>query len=140
MTQIRFRPTGVVAAIDRDGVASIAARSGESAQLAYAPSMPGLNPLELLDAALAGCLAISLRIAARNLGVAERLGEVRVEVRGEKADNPPSRIVRQVCRFQIGGDFTEDERVALMAGAHAVCTIGHSIEGSVDIVDGDPLD
>jgi uncharacterized OsmC-like protein len=137
MNNIRARPVGVVAAIDADGVATVSAASGASATLAYSPSMPGLNPLELLDASLAGCLAISLRMAARQLGLADRLGAVRVEVIGVKAPEPPSRIATQLCRFDIGGDFTAEEKTALRAQAHALCTIGHTLESHVEIVDDD---
>lgn len=137
MTSPRIRPIGVVASIDHAGVGTFAAHSGTDAKLAYSPSMEGLTPLELLDASLAGCLVISLRMAARTLGLADRLGDVRVEVKGEKAPDQPSRIARQVCRFEIGGDFSADERAALIAGAHAVCTIGHTLESGVTIVDAD---
>jgi uncharacterized OsmC-like protein len=139
MSQIRTRPTGALATIGADGAAVVTARSGATTRLAYSPSMDGFNPLELLDASLAGCLAISLRIAARNLGLQDRLGEVRVEVVGSKAATPPSRIAQQVCRYHIAGDFTPAERDALIAGAHAVCTIGHSLDGAMEIVDGEAL-
>jgi len=136
---VRQRPKGVTAVVEPSGRGSLAAASGATAVLAGSPSMPGLNPLELFDAALAGCLALSVRIAARHLGLAERVGEVRVEVTGEKAPDAPSRIARQVCRFGIDGDLGADERAALVAEAHRICTIGNSTHGAVAIVDGDPL-
>jgi len=136
---VRQRPMGVAAVVEPSGRGSLAAVSGATAVLAGSPSMPGLNPLELFDAALAGCLALSVRIAARHLGLADRIGEVRVEVTGEKAADAPSRIARQVCRFGIAGDLAEAERAALIAEAHRICTIGNSTAGAVEIVDGDPL-
>lgn len=139
MITVHTRPVGVVAAIDAEGKGELSAASGAVAPLAYSPSMAGLNPLELLDASLAGCLAISVRLAARKLGLTDRLGAVRVEVVGSKAATSPSRIARQVCRFDIEGDLTQDERLALQAEAHALCTIGHTLAGDVEIVDGEPL-
>jgi len=129
------RPVGATASIAADGHAVVAAASGGEVALAYRPSMAGLTPLEMLDAALAGCLAISLKVAATRAGLAERLGEVRVEVIGAKAEEGPSRVARQTCRFTFGGDLTAEERARLIADAHALCTVGHSFEAGIDIVD-----
>lgn len=140
MTTIRQRPTGVAATVDVNGRGTVQAASGGGVVLAGSPSMEGLNPLELFDAALAGCLALSVRIAARTLGLSARLGPVTVEVRGTKAADAPSRIARQVCRFAIAGDLTADERARLIAEAHRICTIGNSLADGVEIEDGDALD
>lgn len=129
------RPAGVTASIDPAGAATVIAASGDEVALAVSPSMAGLTPLEMLDAALAGCLAISLKIAAKRAGLADRLGEVRVEVVGAKAEEGPSRIARQTCRFAIDGDLSADEKTRLIADAHGLCTVGHSLETGVDIVD-----
>lgn len=139
MSQVRVRPMGATASLDRNGRGGVVARSGANLTLAGSPSMEGFNPLELLDASLAGCLALSVRIAARNLGFNERLGSVSVEVIGAKASEPPSRIARQTCRFSIEGDFNDAERRSLIEEAHKVCTIGNSYHASIDIIDGEPL-
>ena len=136
MSQVKVRPMGATASLDRNGHGSVVARSGASLTLAGSPSMEGFNPLELLDASLAGCLALSLRIAARNLAMNDRLVSVSVEVVGAKAAEPPSRIARQTCRFTIEGDFNETERTALVEEAHKVCTIGNSYHSSIEIIDG----
>lgn len=140
MATIRHRPIGVTAAVGPTGTGTVEAASGGGTALAGSPSMAGLNPLELLDASLAGCLALSVRIAARGLGLFERIGEIRVEVKGEKAPEGPSRIARQTCRFAIAGTLSAEERAALIAEAHRICTIGNSIGGAIEIVDGEPLD
>ena len=139
MSQVRVRPMGATASLDRNGRGGVVARSGANLTLAGSPSMEGFNPVELLDASLAGCLALSVRIAARNLGFNERLGSVSVEVIGAKASEPPSRIARQTCRFSIEGDFNDAERRSLIEEAHKVCTIGNSYHASIDIIDGEPL-
>ncbi len=139
MATIRQRPTGVLASLGPNGRREVAAASGARAPLAGSPSMEGFNPLELMDAALAGCLALSLRIAARTLGLSERLGAVAVEVRGTKAAETPSRIERQVCRFSLGGELSAEERAALIAEAHRICTIGNSLTRGIVIEDGEPL-
>ncbi|WP_181699070.1 OsmC family protein [Chthonobacter albigriseus] len=133
--RIKQRPVGVTATATADGSGSIDARSGASAPLAVTPGRDGFTPLELLDAALAGCLAISARIAARRLGLDARLAEVRVEVRGQKADDPPSRIERQRSVFHLDGDLSEAERALLIREAHTLCTVGISLERGLTVED-----
>lgn len=128
-------PAGVAATIDTTGHAVVTAASGDEIALAVSTSVPGFSPLDMLDAALAGCLAISLKVAAIRAGWADRLGEIRVEVVGSKAEDGPSRIERQTCRFTIGGDLDADEKTRLIAAAHALCTVGHSFEAGIEIVD-----
>jgi uncharacterized OsmC-like protein len=129
------RPVGVTATIDAAGRATVSAASGGEVTLAMSASMPGLSPVEMLDAALAGCLVISLKVAAAHAGLAARLGDVRVEVIGAKAEEGPSRIARQSCRIEIDGDLDAEEKARLIAGAHALCTVGHSLETGIEIVD-----
>ncbi|WP_237153825.1 OsmC family protein [Oryzibacter oryziterrae] len=135
MAEVRIRQRGAKAFLPKQGKATVTALSGAEAQLAGSPSQPGLNPLELLDASLAGCLALSIRIAAGNLGVSDRLGDVAVESIGEKAPDAPSRIARIVNKYKISGNLTQEERLQLVAEAHKICTIGNSIAGSIAIVD-----
>lgn len=139
MTNIRTRPTAVTAVIEAGGGTLLQAEFGASAKLAISPSMEGFNPLELLNASLAACLVISVKIAARKMELTDRLGDVRVEVTGTKAEEGPSRVARQTCRFHIGGDLTKAEWQALQQEAHALCTVGHTLEHGVEIADGEPL-
>ena len=48
MSQVRIRPMGATASLDRNGRGGVVARSGASLTLAGSPSMEGFNPLELL--------------------------------------------------------------------------------------------
>jgi len=136
----RIQPTGVVARLSNSEGAVIAARSGASARIALSASMEGFSPLELLDASLAACLAISVKLAARKLGFDDRIDAVRIEVKGEKADDLPARVARQTCRFAIEGRIGAEDRRRLIAEAHALCTISHTLAGGLEIVDGAPLD
>jgi len=135
MVNIVKRSSVVGASLPGKGLGKVTARSGASMELAGSARESGMTPLELMDAALAGCLALSVRIAARTFGWQDRLVSVNVEVRHEKAPDAPSRIAGFDCAFDIEGDFTAAEREALVAEAHRVCTVGNTLETRVEIRD-----
>lgn len=137
MVSITTRPTTVSAQIDGKGKGEVAAKSGATLPLASMVRDEGMTPLELMDAALAGCLVLSARIAARKFGWADRLKAVSVDVTHTKADDEPSRVAKFACVFSITGDFTDAERQQLIAESHAVCTVGNTLETGAEIVDVD---
>ena len=65
VAQITKRPVAVAATLGGSGQGRVAALSGAEAGLAGLAADEGFTPLEFLDAALSGCLVLSLRIAAR---------------------------------------------------------------------------
>lgn len=135
MVTITTRPTSVGAHLPGRGQGAVAARSGAEALLANLANDAGFTPLEFMDAALAGCLVLSVRIAARGFGWQERLASVDAEVSHHKAHEAPSRVERFSCRFRIEGDFSEAERAQLIAEAHRVCTVGNTFAHGAVIVD-----
>lgn len=140
MVAIKHRSRTVNATLPGRGQGSVTAQSGASLPLAGSASESGMTPLEMMDAALAGCLALSVRIAARERRWHERLIDVSVEVQHEKAPDAPSRIARFACVFAISGDFSQGERDELIAAAHTLCTVGNTLDGPVDITDVDALE
>ena len=135
MVNIATRPLTVSAQIDNEGQGEVKARSGASMALAARVRDEGMTPLELMDAALAGCLALSARIAAKKFGWQDRLESVSVDVTHTKGEGDTSRVAQFACEFEIGGDFTQEERLQLIAEAHAVCTVGNTLERGASIVD-----
>lgn len=123
---ISIRPTSVRASLPGGGQGEVAARSGARARLAGLASQEGFTPLEFLDAALAGCLVLSVRLAAQKLGWLGRLALVDVEVTHEKAPGAPSRVAAFSSAFHIEGDFSSVERAELIAEAHRICTVGNT--------------
>lgn len=138
MVNIATRPTSVGATLDHAGHGSVQAKSGAAAKLANMASDEGFTPLEFMDAALAGCLVLSLRIAARKLGWLDRLIKVDVEVTHEKAPELPSRVASFASSFVIEGDFSPAERQQLIEDAHALCTVGNTFEHGAVIRDVEP--
>ena len=128
VAQITTRPVSVAATLGGNGQGQVVARSGAEAVLAGLASDSGFTPLEFLDAALSGCLVLSVRIAARKHGWGERLKRVDVVVSHEKAPDGPSRVAAFDCSFEIDGDFSVAERAQLIAEAHELCTVGNTFE------------
>lgn len=99
------------------------------------PSAAGFSPLDLIYAALASCLLISLKMAAARQGLLERYDGADVTVTGEKAADEPSRVARFDIVFDIRGDLTPAERHALMQAAEGeICTISNTLQGSPALV------
>ncbi|GGA63212.1 OsmC family protein [Pelagibacterium lentulum] len=135
MVKITTRSATVGAWLGGTGRGRITAHSGTSVDLAGLATDEGLTPLEFMDAALAGCLVLSVRIAARKFGWGNRLTEVAVDVTHTKAADEPSRVERFACSFAIEGDFTSEERQQLIDEAHAICTVGNTFERGAQIID-----
>ncbi|MGV8830600.1 MAG: OsmC family protein [Devosia sp.] len=135
MVSIVARPTTVSASLPASGQGAVSAHSGAGTKLANLASDEGFTPLEFLDAALSGCLVLSVRIAARKLGWLDRLGNVNVEVTHKKAQDQPSRIAAFDCAFQIDGDFSAAERETLIADAHDICTVGNTFAAGAIVRD-----
>ncbi|RUT30385.1 OsmC family peroxiredoxin [Arsenicitalea aurantiaca] len=135
MVTVTSRPTSVSARLGGSGAGSIEAGAGATAALAGLASDPGFTPLEFMDAALAGCLVLSVRIAARKSGWGERLQSVEVEIAHIKAEDGPSRVAEFTSAFKIVGDFTDEEREALIASAHEICTVGNTFAAGAVVRD-----
>lgn len=135
VAHVTARPTSVAATLGGTGQGSVTAYSGASAVLAGLASESGFTPLEFLDAALSGCLVLSVRIAARKHGWGERLRRVDVVVTHEKAPDEPSRVAAFNSAFDIDGDFSDEERATLIADAHEICTVGNTFERGAVIRD-----
>jgi len=135
MVNIVKRSTVVGATLPGRGQGNVTARSGASLDIAGYASESGMTPVEMMDAALAGCLVLSVRIAARSFGWHDRLLSVKADVKHQKAPDAPSRVAAFDCAFEIEGDFTQDERDALIGEAHRLCTVGNTLEQGAVIRD-----
>jgi len=135
LVTINARPITVDASLGREGMGDISARSGAMAKLANMAADEGFTPLEFMDAALSGCLVLSVRIAARKAGWLDRLEHVDAAVTHEKAKDEPSRVAKFLCDIKISGDFTPEEHAFLIAEAHRICTVGNTFEHGAIIQD-----
>jgi len=129
------RPAIITATLGGQGQGEVRAKSGAQAVLAGLASEEGFTPVELMDAALAGCLVLSFRIAARKRGWGARLRSIAVDVIHHKASEGASRVQGFDCCFTIDGDFSQTERADLIAEAHAICTVGNTLHAGAQMRD-----
>jgi uncharacterized OsmC-like protein len=93
----------------------------------------GFNAIDLLYASLSACLVMSARIAARKLGLIERISSYEVQVSGEKTAQEPYRITRFDVVFRIAGDLSDTERHELAETAEAMCTVSNTLKVNADV-------
>ena len=129
----RSRPTGATAVLGRTGFPHITSATGGELGIVTGPSQPGVNPLDLLYASLSACLTMSARIAASQMGVLDRVTEIRAEVTGEKATEGLSRVETFNILFTIKGDVDDETRNAIARAAEEeICTVSNTIRGNPD--------
>ncbi len=127
--QVKPRQTGASAVLARNGHPVVTSATGGELTVVTRPSEAGFNPLDLLYASLAACLVLSARIAASELGVLDRLAEVRAGVTGDKAADSPSRIGRFHIEIEVDGDFDAATRADIIAAAERICTVSNTLKG-----------
>ncbi|HTM78051.1 MAG TPA: OsmC family protein [Devosia sp.] len=129
------RAHGVSAVAEVDGAGRLSAKSGGSAGLAVTDADAGLTPLELLDGALAGCLAISIRYAAKRAGLLEQAGAIAVTVEHDKAPDDVARVARFRVRYSFAGAIDAAGKAMLIAEGHRLCTVGKTLAQGAAIID-----
>jgi len=134
MATVKPRQTGAAAVVAPTGQPVVTSATGGEITLNRAATDPAFSPLDLLYAAIAGCLAVGIRDAARRTGALDRLRSARVEVKGDKAADGPQRVVRLRIKLEIDGDFDEATRAALIAEAEETCTVSNTIRTSPEFV------
>lgn len=128
--KIRTRATGASAVLPPGGLPVVTTPTGGTVDVVTSVSAPGFNPLDLLYASLAACMVLSARIAATRLGVADRLGEVKADVSGEKAKDDPSRVETFTIRLTIAGDLGAAVKQRIVEDAEAICTVSNTLRGA----------
>jgi uncharacterized OsmC-like protein len=133
--RIKTRPTGASAVIGRVGFPHITSATGGELSIVTGPSQAGFNPLDLLYASLAGCLSISARLIASEMGVMDKITAITASVCGEKAIDGLSRIARFDITLTITGDIDDDTRQAIAQRAeHEICTVSNTLSSTPEFV------
>ena len=127
--KVRTRETGAIAEMPQGKLPVITTPTGGVVEIVTSVSQAGFNPLDLIYSSVAACMALSARIAASKLGLKDRLTDVRVEVKGDKAHEGPSRIERFEITFHFAGDLTEEEKHRLAEMAEEICTVSNTLRG-----------
>ncbi|CAN7313510.1 OsmC family protein [Rhizobium sp. LjRoot98] len=126
----KTRPTGATAVLARHGFPQVTSATGGEIQIVTGPSQPGFNPIDLLYASLSACLTMSARIAASQMGLLDRLTEIRADVSGEKATEGLSRVAKFNVVLTIEGDIHDEARHAIaQAAEEEICTVSNTLRG-----------
>jgi uncharacterized OsmC-like protein len=126
--KMKTRPMGASAVIGRSGFPIITSATGGELAIVTGPSQAGFNPLDLLYASLAGCLTISARLVASELGVMDKITSITATVTGEKATEGLSRVERFDIILTISGDIDEATRQTIAQKAeHEICTVSNTL-------------
>ncbi|KQY40558.1 OsmC family protein [Rhizobium sp. Root483D2] len=129
----KTRPTGAIAVLGRHGFPQVTSATGGEIQIVNGPSQAGFNPIDLLYASLSACLAMSARIAASQMGLLDRVSEIRADVSGEKSTEGLSRVVKFNAVLTIRGDFPAEARNAIAhAAEEEICTVSNTLRGGAD--------
>lgn len=127
----KTRPVGATAVLGRTGFPDVTSLTGGALAIVTGPSQPGFNPLDLLYASLAACLAMSARIVAHDMGVMDRITTITATVTGEKAREGLSRVERFDIAITIAGDIDDETRGRIAERAeNEVCTVSNTIRGN----------
>lgn len=125
--KVRTRETGALAVMPPGGLPVVTTPTGGSVDVVTGVNAQGFNPLDLLYASVAACMVLSARIAATRLGVAASLGEVRADVRGEKAEGDVSRVGRFMIVLDVQGDLDEATKRRIVEDAETICTVSNTL-------------
>lgn len=131
--KMKARPMGASAKIGRTGFPHITSATGGELAIVTGPSQAGFNPLDLLYASLAGCLTISARLVASEMGVMDKITSITASVTGEKASEGLSRVARFDITLTILGDIDDEARQAIAHRAeHEICTVSNTLSGHTE--------
>ena len=129
----KTRPTGAIAVLGRHGFPQVTSATGGEIQIVTGPSQAGFNPIDLLYASLSACLAMSARIAASQMGLLDRVSEIRADVSGEKSTEGLSRVAKFNAVLTIRGDIPAEARHAIAhAAEEEICTVSNTLRGGAD--------
>jgi len=92
----------------------------------------GATPMELLRLALAGCTAMDVVSILQKMR--QPLEEIRVEVRGEKAEEHPRRFVALEVVYYLTGDLDEQKvKRAVELSETRYCSVAATLQPAVPI-------
>jgi putative redox protein len=108
------------------------ATSGSTALIVDGDSVAGPSPVQLLAIALAGCMAIDVVDILRKGRHAVRA--FRTTVTGDRAAEPPRRLLRVQLRFHVHGDVPDAavER-AIALSREKYCSVWHSLRQDIEL-------
>jgi len=98
-----------------------------------APNRSGLNPKELLEAALGLCVSISMQKKLARDGVDYDASEIEIEIAASKAQGVTDRFTDFKVTLKLPDSLDEAYKQELIEAAEEVCTIGNTLRNGAAI-------
>lgn len=123
------KPPVVVTADWIDGLA-FTMRSGVHETVTDGDSVSGLSPVQLLGAALAGCMATDVALILTR--GRQPLRSLTVTLTGRRADRDPHRLLAVDIHFAVGGDVNPAQlERAIALSREKYCSVWHSLREDI---------
>ncbi len=103
--------------------------AGHHAQGALAPAANAMSPSDLMLAALANCITISMRMAAQQMAL--ELGALTVAATATKATDLPNRFGRFEVVVRTSGTVDASRMDALLRRTKDICTVSNTLGAEV---------
>lgn len=110
---------------------SYTTKEGYSAPTGPAISSKSATPSDLIMAALASCIAISLEMAAQQMKV--ELGNIDIEIKAAKALDLPSRFGSFTAVVQLEKVREETLAARLLQHAKEMCTVSNTLNAEITL-------
>jgi putative redox protein len=114
-------------------------RSGDHAIVTDGDAKQGLSPVQLLGAALAGCMATDVALILTR--GRQPLASLVVSLSGHRAEADPHRLLSVSIHFAAGGDVNPsqlDRAIALSRAKY--CSVWHSLREDIALVTTSSID
>lgn len=134
MVDLKARPLGATARLGRSGYPNVRSATGGEIDIVTGASQGGFDPIDLLLASLAACIGMSVRIAARRLGHADRFEEATVEATADKEKDGSHRINRFVVAITLKGQLSAEDQHAIAELAESICTVSNALSPRPELV------
>ena len=116
---------------ESSGTFSYTTNDGYTARTGAPASTELATPAELIMAALASCIGLSLEMAAQQINVEP--GEIDIEINAAKALDLPNRFASFDAVLQL--EKVNDEKLAhkLLKNAKEICTVSNTLNATVTL-------
>jgi putative redox protein len=107
-------------------------RAGDHAIVTDGDSVKGLSPVQLLGAALAGCMATDVALILTR--GRQPLTALTVTLSARRADHDPHRVVAVQIHFAVGGDVNPAQLDRAVQLSHdKYCSVWHSMREDITL-------
>lgn len=122
----------IVVTTDWIGDLAFTVRAGDRSIITDGDSARGLSPVELLAAALAGCMATDVALVLTR--GRQPLKSLTVSLSGRRADHDPHRLLAVEMHFAVGGHVNPAQLDrAVQLSREKYCSVWHSLREDITL-------